>query len=176
MKKALGLLAIIGSATALVAYKLKKDEKKNDDLMYLEEEDISERILRTAEAQNFSEEDFQQEPARETNTYPNLNEEDILRLNALSEENFVSMDEKALENNEERPLQHTLVFTTDIDLENYKNKVINEGYVVTVGENEKELIVLNITATTPDTILQKVYHLADLGKQFNAQYKGWILK
>lgn len=176
MKKALGILAVIGSAAALVAYKLKKEEKKMDDLSLLEEEDISERILRSAESQNFKEEDFQQAPATETNSFPHLHEDDIMRLNAICEENFAVLETLKLDPTQERPLQHFVEFQSDVDLDNYKNKVIDEGYVVTIGEKEKELIVLNITLVTADDILKKVFHLADLAKQCNGNYNNWIIK
>ena len=68
------------------------------------------------------------------------------------------------------------MFEDEVELENYKNVVINDGYVVTMGSDEKELIVLNISAVDADVILSKVFHLADLAKKYHGKYVSWILK
>ena len=180
MKKALGVLAVLGSAAAFVAYKLKKEEEKNvsslDHFDDLSEDDISERILRTAEEANLhNEEELREKPAVTTATYPHLSEEDMVYLNEISEVIFQHMDEEVREE-KERPLQHTVHFEEDSNLENFKNVVINEGYVVTTGEDDKDLLVLNISEVNADVILSKVFYLADLAKSHQGRYVNWIIK
>lgn len=181
MKKALGILAVLGSAAALVAYKLKKEEENTitpiDNLDDLSEDDISARILRTAEEANTIHEleEPVQKPATTTATYPHLNEEDMTYLNEVSEQIFATMDESVKEE-KERPLQHTIHFEIESNLENFKNVVINEGYVVTTGEDENDLLVLNISEVNADMILSKVFYLADLAKEHQGRYVNWIIK
>ncbi len=110
----------------------------------------------------------------ETASYPNLSEEDMARLNELSEEQFVKVD--ALENTEERAIQHTIHFTQSEALEHFKNEVINEGYVVTSGMEDNELLVLNISLMDSDLILSRIFHLANLAKTNGGEYVKWIVK
>lgn len=177
MKKALGVIAVLGSAAALVAYKLKKDEKKNVDYTSMDEDDISERILKSAQEQNFVEtdDDFEEKASTETASYPNLSEEDMIRLNEISESRFEEM-ESSEDERQERPLQHVLIFNEEAGLEKYKTIVINDGYVVTSGNEENELVVLNITDVNPDAILSKVFYLANLAKEYHGTYVNWVLK
>lgn len=180
MKKALGILAVIGSAAALVAYKLKKDEGKElsstNNFDSLSEDDISERILRTAEEANVQQiEPANKKAASETKTYPNLNEEDMIYLNEISEDVFKNLEE-SVSDDKERPLQHAIHFDENKDLETFKSLVINEGYVVTVGENDNDLLVLNIVEVNADIILSKVFYLANLAKINHGRYINWLLK
>ena len=174
MKKALGVVAVLAGAAAVVAYKLKKDCEKEEHFDLMDEEDISDRILKTAQAQNHQEE-CDETPSTQTASYPHLSEEDIVRLNELSETHFEAMD-KEEDARSERPLQHTVHFEDQIDLDKYKTVVINEGYVVTSGDSEKDLVVLNITNVSCDSILSKVFYLANLAKEYNGTYVDWILK
>ncbi|NBK98811.1 MAG: hypothetical protein EOM50_12455 [Erysipelotrichia bacterium] len=178
MKKALGVIAVLGSAAALIAYKLKKDEQRNVDYTTMNEDDISERILKTAQEQNFAEDDgesFEEKASTETASYPHLNEDDMVRLNEISEARFAEM-EQSEDQRSERPLQHVVVFNEETSLEKYKTIVINEGYVVTSGDEENELVILNITDVNPDAILSKVFYLANLAKEYHGTYVNWILK
>lgn len=174
MKKALGVIAVLTGAAALVAYKLKKDSEKEDNFQLMDEEDISDRILKSASAQNFSEEK-EEKASTETASYPHLSEEDLIRLNELSETHFEEMENQE-DVRSERPLQHTVHFEDQINLDKYKGIVINEGYVVTSGESEKDLVVLNITSVTCDAILSKVFYLANLAKEHEGTYVDWVLK
>lgn len=179
MKKALGIIAVLGSAAALVAYKLKKDEKKQEDVDYtaMEEDDISERILKSAQEQNLTEasEEPDEKASTKTASYPNLNEDDMIRLNEISEARFEEMEGLEDERNE-RPLQHRILFDDEASLEKYKTIVINDGYVVTSGNEDNELIVLNITEAAADAILSKVFYLANLAKEYHGTYINWVLK
>lgn len=175
MKKTLGLLAVIGAAAAIVAYKLKKEEMY-EDFSELNEEDITEKILKKAEEVNYVEEEGETPPSIQSTSYPNLTEEDILHLNEISEELFSKLDSDVEDERTERPLQHTILFTNDDELQAYKKMVITEGYVVTGGENPTELIVLNITKVNPDEILSRIFSLANRAKEYNGKYINCILK
>lgn len=174
MKKTLGLLAVVGAAAAVVAYKMKKDEVKKD-IKELDEDDNGERILRTVEEQGFEpiNYDTKTEPFS-AKAFPHLEEKDIIEVTKMSEEEFKKLGD--VDVNEERPIQHTVQFEKDIDLEEFKNIVIGEGYVVTNGENENELLILHISKLDQDDISSKVFYLADLAKAHNGIYKGWMCK
>ncbi|MDQ0360032.1 ribonuclease E inhibitor RraB [Breznakia pachnodae] len=172
MKKALGILAVVGAAAAVVAYKMKKDEEKKE---IKELDDSKERILRTVEEQGFEPINYDKKPEPfSAKTFPHLNEQDIIALTNNSEEQFKAIGE--VDANEEKPIQHSVQFEKEIDLEEFKNIVIGEGYVVTNGEAENELLVLHISKMDQDDISAKVFYLADLAKAHNGVYNGWVCK
>lgn len=172
MKKALGILAIAGAATAAVVYKLKKDNKDNSvEELETKVDEVQEEVELTEEE---IEESFEDVPAMETTSYPNLNRDEIVRLNEICEEAFEAYKVDEMEK-QERPLQHIVTFENEADMEEYKTVVIKEGYVVANGK-DGELIVLNITATDLDKILAKVFQLADLAKKYNGSYIRWVIK
>lgn len=176
MKKTLGVLAVVGAAAAFIAYKIKKEESY-EDFSELNEEDITEKILKKAEEVNYvDEEEGTTPPAIQSTSYPNLNQEDILRLNEVGEELFSKLDEDTTDDRTERPLQHTIQFENEEQLQAYKNIVISEGYVVTGGEDPNKLIVLNITKVNPDEILSRIFSLANKAKEYNGEYIKCILK
>lgn len=114
------------------------------------------------------------EAVSETASYPYLAEADMMYLNDISEIEFNKMEE--LDNENERAIQHKIEFETIKDLDVFKTIVINEGFVVTVGEDDKELLVLNISLLNSDLILSKVFYLANLAKEHGGNYKKWIIK
>ncbi|MDF9825140.1 mRNA-degrading endonuclease RelE of RelBE toxin-antitoxin system [Breznakia sp. PF5-3] len=173
MKKTLGLLAVVGAAAAVVAYKMKKDEVKKDIKQL--DEDNGERILRTVEEQGFEPIDYDSKPEPfSAKTFPHLEEKDIIEITKASEEEFKKLGD--VDVNEERPIQHNVKFKKEIDLEEFKNIVIGEGYVVTNGEGENELLILHISKMDQDDISSKVFYLADLAKAHDGEYNGWICK
>lgn len=176
MKKALGLLALVTAAGALVAYKLKKDEETKKDT---EVSDDSESILRAVEAQGFKPIDYDTVSEKKpepfsAKAFPHLDESDIIAITNRSEESFKAIE--GLDAKEERPIQHSIIFEKEIDLEEFKNIVIGEGYVVTNGEKEHELLVLHISKMDQDDISAKVFYIADLAKAHEGVYEGWICK
>lgn len=171
MKKTLGLLAVIGAAAAVVAYKMKKEETEKE----IKELDDGERILRTVEEQGFEPIDYETKPEPfSAKAFPHLNEKDIIDITNASEAEFKKID--GIDVNDERPIQHSIQFEKDMDMEEFKNIVIGEGYVVTSGEAENELLVLHISKMDQDDVSSKVFYLADLAKAHNGIYKGWICK
>ena len=167
MKKVITALALVGGIAALAAYKIvKNDSKKRDDC------DIEKRIIAIEQDEN--EEEPNCEAAFETASYPNL-EEDIKAINEICENVFEGIDFDNI-GEDERPIQHVLHFENKILLEKFKAIVIEEGFVVTNGEYENDLLVLHIAKVNVDLILSKVFYLANLAKECDGKYLNWILK
>lgn len=172
MKKKLGLLAVVTTAAAVVAYKLKKDEDKKD-IKNLDEDGA--KSLRTVEEQGFEPINYDDKAEGfSSKTFPHLDTQDIIDLTNAGEAEFKKLTDIAT--TEERPIQHTIQFAKEIDMEEFKNIVIGEGYVVTNGEKENELLVLHISKMDQDDVLSKVFYLADLAKAHEGKYEGWICK
>ena len=172
MKKTLGLLALVGGAAAFAAYKVIKSEK----VKVLNGEDVEKHIIEMEEeAEEVEEEEREASASYETASYPQLNTEDMVYLNEVSESVFetINFDEVS---EDDRPIQHTLSFENRLLMEKFKSVVIEEGYVVTSGETDMELVVLHISKVDVDLILSKVFYLANLAKECNGTYKNWILK
>lgn len=168
MKKTLGLLALVGGAAAFVTYKVLKSEK----VKLLNNEDNVEKHIIEIDEEN-EEEDS---PASyETASYPNLNTEDMIYLNEVSETVFETINFDEL-GEEDRPIQHALSFKNRILMEKFKSIVIEEGYVITKGETDLDLVVLHVSKVDVDLILSKVFYLANLAIECNGTYKNWILK
>lgn len=172
MKKALGLLAVVGGAAALIAYKVLKDEKVK---VVNKEEDVEKHIVEIEEETLEENDEEEALPSYETATYPNLNNEDMIHLNEVSENVFETIDFDHVQE-EERPVQHKLSFESRLLMEKFKSIVIEEGYVVTSGESDTELVVLHISKVDVDLILSKVFYLANLAKECAGTYQSWILK
>ena len=170
MKKTLGLLALVGGAAAFAAYKVIKSEK----VKVLNGEDVEKHIIEMDE-EEAEEEEREASASYETASYPQLNSDDMIYLNEVSESVFetINFDEVS---EDDRPIQHTLSFENRLLMEKFKSVVIEEGYVVTSGETDMELVVLHISKVDVDLILSKVFYLANLAKECNGTYKNWILK
>ena len=171
MKKALGLLAIVGGAAAIVAYKMLKDEKVK---VVNNEEDVEKHIIELEEEEE-AEEEEEQSPSYETATYPYLNNEDMIAINNICENTFETLDLEALKG-EEKPVKHCLHFENKLLMEKFKSIVIEEGYVVTSGEDESELVVLHVSEIDVDLLLSKVFYLANVAKDCFGEYKELIIK
>ena len=170
MKKTLGLLALVGGAAAFAAYKVIKSEK----VKVLNEENVEKHIIEMDE-EDVEEVEEEASASYETASYPQLNSDDMIYLNEVSESVFetINFDEVS---EDDRPIQHTLSFENRLLMEKFKSVVIEEGYVVTSGETDMELVVLHISKVDVDLILSKVFYLANLAKECNGTYKNWILK
>ncbi len=171
MKKTLGLLAALTAAAAVAVYKLSKDDEKK----VKELDDSKEKILRSVEEKGFEPvSDEKVETSFVSNAYPHLNEVDLVALTKKNDEMFASIAD--LQPTDEYPIQHMIQFSKPIDMEEFKNIVISEGYVITNGEKENELLVLHISKMDHDDISAKVFYLADLAKAHDGVYEGWICK
>lgn len=76
----------------------------------------------------------------------------------------------------ERPVQHKVIFTSEEDMEAFKNEIINKGFVITKGEDELELIVLHISPIKEEKLFANFLYLADVAKANNGTYIGWESK
>lgn len=172
MKKALGLLAVVGGAAALIAYKVLKDEKVK---VVNQEKDVEKHIIEIDDEATEEEEEDEAPASYSTASYPNLDSADMIHLNDVSEAVFETIDFENV-GEEDRPIQHKLSFENRLLMEKFKSVVIEEGYVVTSGETDMDLVVLHISKVDTDLILSKVFYLANLAKECSGTYTGWILK
>lgn len=218
MKKLIPLLAIIGGAAALAAYKVKKDEQKkiidldegmlhDEDLMDDEDDTVDEGLISDPKSccvDNAKEavkdiidtadklvkdtvdkvEDFARDTRKEVKraakdakeVFPNLVEEEIQELKNKTKAIMDKMLEEGDVHENERPVQHTVRFETVEDAENFKNTVINRGFVVTAGENELELIVLHITPLDEVKLIANVLYIVNEAHLHHGTYEGWTSK
>ncbi|PXX81449.1 ribonuclease E inhibitor RraB [Dielma fastidiosa] len=105
--------------------------------------------------------------------YPYLSADDKKRIDEINQEVIANLEENGDVHENERPVQHTVVFTNLDDLENYKTAVINKGFVVTKGEGALELYVLHIAPIDRIQLIQNIYYLANLALEMHGVYKGW---
>lgn len=163
MKKLLGVLAVGTAAAAVVAYAMKKNQK-NDAKEIVEE--AAEILHEEAEKATALVKEVIEE---------GLHDEEEERLNTLCEEGFQALSNED-DNRKERPLQHTITFENQEDLEKFKEAVILDGYVVTSGTKELELLVLNISKVDLEVIKNSVFHLAKISHEHHGTYDHWVMK
>lgn len=217
MKKIIPLLAVLGGAAALAAYKMKKDEQKKiidldeemlrDDEFEQEEEayeegpisepcsccmdgakeavqdimdDADRFIKQTADKAEDLAKDTKQELKKTIKdvkeVFPNLVEEEIQNLKQTTKELMDNMLSQGDIHEHERPVQHTVRFESVEDAENFKNAVINRGFVVTTGETATELIVLHITPLDEVKLVANILYIANEARKHHGTYEGWTSK
>ncbi len=196
MKKVLPLLALVGGAAALVAYKMKKDEQKkiadldegllyDDALVKLDDtlnstnetksnDDNTENLNTFNDNDIHLDKEVKNEVYDETYTHLTSNEMNLLEED--TDARIASLDEKNDIHTKERPVQHHLQFLDESKMNQFKNEVINRGYVITKGACELELIVLHITPIDSVKIMANIYYLADVAAVYDGIYKGWETK
>ena len=76
----------------------------------------------------------------------------------------------------ERPVQHSVVFQTAEDMDSFKNEVINKGFVITRGDEDLELIVLHITPIDDVKLMGNILYIAGEAKLHHGKYQGWSSK
>lgn len=214
MKKIIPFLAVVGSAAALVAYKMKKEEKKqvidlDQGLLFDEENEDNEETIEEAPISNPNEccegveEAFEEahdalDEVPEMNTdseeetaddmenvdsheeydemFTHLTRAEMALLKEDSDARLASLEQKGDVHDHERPVQHYIQFHSDAEMNEFKNMVINRGYVITKGSEEFELIVLHITPMDIVKLMANVYYLADAAATYGGIYKGWQSK
>ena len=105
--------------------------------------------------------------------FPHLSAEDKKRIDEINQQVILALEENGDVHENERPVQHTVSFTSLEDLENYKTAVINKGCVVTKGEEALELYVLHIAPIDRIQLIQNIYYLANLALEMHGVYRGW---
>lgn len=86
------------------------------------------------------------------------------------------MAEKGDVHEHERPVQHQIKFVSIEDMENFRNDLINKGFVVTNGDIELELYVLHISPIDEDKLMKNVIEVANAAKNYHGEYMGWSSK
>lgn len=105
--------------------------------------------------------------------YPHLTQRIIDAINLKNEEKFQELREGGDSCETERPIQHYVSFDAQDDMETFKNKVINRGFVVTQGEQDLQLVVLHISSVEQAKLVSTVLYLADEAYANHGVYEGW---
>lgn len=211
MKKIIPVLAILGSAAAIVAYKMKKDEQKHIvdlDQGLLHDEDLDETMEEVEEGpisepqscckdeveDTFEEvvEDVKSVVKDTTQTiqdtyndvkddvrdidFPSLLKEEVQQLKSKAAEVMESLKVEGDVHEHERPVQHTVKFTSQEAADNFKNEVINKGFVITKGKEDGELVILHITPLDDNKLIPNILYIANEARKNDGTYLGWTSK
>lgn len=187
MKKVIPVLAVLAGAAALVAYKLKKDEEKkivdldqglledeeNIDENDMEEEEIEEGPISQPGYINQVNEAVKEEPDENNSS---LTEDEVTALQNSTQQKMDEMLQEGDVHENERPVQHYIEFNNSEDLENFKSNVINQGFVISKGKTDLELVVLHISPIEKEKLMNNILCIADEAKKHNGKYLGWDSK
>ncbi len=191
MKKTIPLLAVLGSAAAFAVYKLKQEEKKKimalDQDLLVDETSADEEACEACDCDEEDEEadaskpkeikvETGEKPVYSHPEYPNVSDEEYNDISHMNEEAIGKLHEQGDVNENERPIQHTVTFKNQEDMENFKNKVVNKGFVVTKGVSDFELTVLHISSIDSIKLMENVLFIADQAYANHGSYKGWQSK
>lgn len=188
MKKVIPVLAVLAGAAALVAYKLKKDEEKkivdldqglledeeNIDENDMEEEEIEEGPISQPGYINQVNEAVKEEEPDENNS--SLTEDEVTALQNSTQQKMDEMLQEGDVHENERPVQHYIEFNNSEDLEKFKSNVINQGFVISKGKTDLELVVLHISPIEKEKLMNNILCIADEAKKHNGKYLGWDSK
>lgn len=108
--------------------------------------------------------------------YPHLTNTLVEDINQMTQEAMDSLENDGDVHEHERPVQHMVSFGSMEDLDNFKNKVINKGFVITKGEGDMDLVVLHISSIDKVKLVSNILYLADQAYANNGEYKGWQSK
>lgn len=160
----------------------KDEESVMDDIKQLFQETAAEaeNAYQAAEekAEEFAEdikEAFQEEEAYHE-TYTHLTIRMVEDINAMVKEAIEKLANDGDVHEHERPVQHMVSFRNKEDMEAFKSRVINRGFVITKGENEFDLVVLHISAIDEEKLINHILYIADQAYAFNGEYQGWQSK
>ena len=108
--------------------------------------------------------------------YPNVTDVEYDDIYHMNEEAIGKLHEQGDVNENERPIQHTVTFKNQEDMENFKNKIVNKGFVVTKGVSDYDLTVLHISSIDSMKLMENVLFIADQAYANHGSYKGWQSK
>lgn len=108
--------------------------------------------------------------------FPALLKSEVQTLKEQAQSIMEAMLKEGDVHENERPVQHTVVFQNGEDLESFKNEVINRGFVVTRGDGDHELVVLHITPIDDIKLMGNVLYIASEAKRHHGEYRGWNSK
>lgn len=116
----------------------------------------------------------------EDNTYssefPHLTMRMVDDINMMTRDAIEALAKDGDVHAHERPVQHMVSFRNKEDMESFKSRVINKGFVITKGEDEFDLIVLHISSIDEAKLVNHILYLADQAYAFNGEYRGWQSK
>lgn len=175
MKKTLLGIAVLGAVVGTVAYKIKKEQLEKElldkelDMLAKKEEPTSQEEVRN---DGVEERAFEAEESDDVEQEI-LDEELKKTLTEQSDAFIDDLKEHEDDISKERPIQHRIDFTNTSDMEAFKQKVIEKGYVVTSGDHPLQLCVLHIDAINRGELLAIVYYLANQARKYRGTYQGW---
>ena len=108
--------------------------------------------------------------------FPHLTKQMIEDLHAMTKEAIQALSADGDIHEHERPVQHNVGFTVKENMEDFKSRVINKGFVITKGEAEYDLVVLHISMIDEEKLIHQVLYLANQANEFHGEYRGWQSK
>lgn len=132
------------------------------------EEAVKEYAAKAAQA-------FQEEESYHPE-YPHLTNRMVEDIEVMVKEAIEKLAKDGDVHEHERPVQHMVSFRNKEDMEAFKSRVINKGFVITKGENEYDLVVLHISAIDEERLINHILFIADQAYAFNGEYQGWQSK
>lgn len=108
--------------------------------------------------------------------FPHLTNRMVEDINAMTLDAIAALAQDGDVHEHERPVQHMVSFHNKEDLEGFKSKVINKGFVITKGEAEFDLVVLHISPINEEKLVNNILYLADQAYAFHGEYRGWQSK
>lgn len=179
--------AQVASDVEKFMHSFKQDAMEKKEEFVGSAENKIDEIIREIETPSFSTEEIK-EIIKEENKedvvggeqyseqYPNLTTSLVDDINTMTQEAMNSLAKDGDIHERERPVQHMVSFSTEQDLDAFKNKVINKGFVITKGEGELDLIVLHISPIDKEKLVSNILYLADQAYANHGIYKGWQSK
>lgn len=111
-----------------------------------------------------------------SNDFPHLTNRMVNDINMMTRDAIDALAKDGDVHAHERPVQHMVSFRNKEDMESFKSRVINKGFVITKGEGEYDLIVLHISSIDEVKLVNHILYLADQAYAFNGEYRGWQSK
>lgn len=108
--------------------------------------------------------------------FPHLTMRMVDDINVMTRDAIEALAKDGDVHAHERPVQHMVSFRNKEDMESFKSRVINKGFVITKGEDEYDLIVLHISSIDEVKLVNHILYLADQAYAFNGEYRGWQSK
>lgn len=90
-----------------------------------------------------------------------------------AEEKFSAIQQNEDDLDRNRPIYHLLHFEDVTNALAFRSEVVNNGYVVTSGDVDGDIIVLHILPLHLVKVMAHAYYLADCAKKYQGTYVDW---